>query len=156
MQTNTTAFMVYYYISIRFYNNVFLQESIVFLSFSAVLRISVTQRKPLKITHLQPIVVFWFTKRNMYLMQKVYMNLLHLLATYFGQSIFFFVIYPIFGFFEYMLSKEGVGDMLLHHYDLSTRQTQNLEFMIFSPSCYGATTNINRAQINVWRKCVIT
>ena len=46
--------------------------------------------KPLKITHLQPKVVSRFTKRNMKLIQKVYMNLFHLLATYFAQSVFFF------------------------------------------------------------------
>ena len=72
----------------------FLQESIVFLVCPAVLRISMTLRKPLKITRSQPIVVSRFTKWNMNLMQKVYMNLFHLLATYFPQSVFFFVINP--------------------------------------------------------------
>ena len=75
-----------------FCHNMFLQESIVFLACSAVLRISMTLRKPFKITRLQPIVVPRFTKRNMDLMQKVYVNLFHLLVTFFAQSVFFFVI----------------------------------------------------------------
>ena len=134
----------------------FLQESIVFLASPAVLRISVTQRGPLKIAHSQPIVLFEFTKRNMDLMQMVYMNLFHLLATYFALSVFFSLLtLTILGFFQYMLSREGVGGVLLHHYGISTRQTQNLEFMILSPFCYGAITNINRAQINVGRRCLI-
>ena len=149
--------MVQYYISIMFYNNMFLQESIVFLACPVVLRISMTQRKPLKILRSRPIIVSRFTKWSMNLMQKVYMNLFHLLATYFPQSAFFFSLLTltVLGIFEYMLRKEGVGGVLLHHYDIFTRQTQNLEFMILSPSCYGAITNINRAQINVGRRCVI-
>ena len=136
MQKNTTVFMVQYYISMLFCHNMFLQESIVFLACSAVLRISMTLRKPLKITRLQPIVVSRFTKRNMDLMQKVYMNLFHLLAAHFAQSVFFsLLILTILGFFGYMFSKGRVRAMLLHHYDISTRQTQNLEFMILTPSC---------------------
>ena len=84
-------------------------------------------------------------------MQKVCMNLFHLLATYFAQSVIFFSLLTltILCFFGYMLSKEGVGSVFLHHYDIFTRQTWSLEFMTLSPSCYGAITNINRAQINV-------
>ena len=124
-----------YYNHIYIYN-MFPQEPIVFLACPAVLRISVTQKKPLKITRLQPIVVSRFTKRNMDLMQKVYMNLFHLLAAHFAQSVFFsLLILTILGFFGYMFSKGRVRAMLLHHYDISTRQTQNLEFMILSPSC---------------------
>ena len=74
------------------YNNEFLLESIVFLACPAVLRMSMTQGKPLKITHSQTIVVSRFTKRNIDLMQKVYMNLFHLLAIYFTKSVFFFFI----------------------------------------------------------------
>ena len=86
------------------------------------------------------------------------MNLFHLLATYFAQSVFFFffslLTLTILCFFGYMLSKEGVGGVLLHHYDIFTRQTWSLEFMTLSPTCYGAITKINRAQINVGR-CVV-
>ena len=133
--TIESVFMVQYFISTLFYN-MLIQESVVFLACPAVLRISVTQRKPIKITRVQPIVVSRFTKRNMDLMQKVYMNLFHLLAAHFAQSVFFsLLILTILGFFGYRFSKGRVRAMLLHHYDISTRQTQNLEFMILTPSC---------------------
>ena len=85
-----------------FYHNMFLQESIVFLACSAVLKISMTLRKPLKITRLQPIIVPRFTKRNMDLMRKVHVSLFHLLVTFFAQSVFFSLLtLTILGFFGY-------------------------------------------------------
>ena len=133
--TIESVFMVECFISTLFYN-MLLQESVVFLACPAVLRISMTQKKPIKITRVQPIVVSRFTRRNMDLMQKVYMNLFHLLATHFAQSVFFLLlILGILGFLGYMLSKGGARAMLLHHYDISTRQTQNLEFKKLSTSC---------------------
>ena len=109
---NTTVFMVQYYISTLFYN-MLLQESVVFLACPAVLRISMTQRKPLKTTRLQPIVVSRFTKRNMDLMQKVYMNLFHLLAAHFAQSVFFsLLILTILGFFGYVQQRASKGHVI--------------------------------------------
>ena len=60
-----------------------LQESIVFLACPAVLRISMMCKKLLQTKRSQPVIVSRFTKWNMDLMHKEYINLFHLLATYF-------------------------------------------------------------------------
>ena len=68
----------------KFYNNMLLQESTVFLACPAVLRISMMYKKLLQIKRSKPVIVCRFTKWNMDLMHKVFMNLFHLLATYFA------------------------------------------------------------------------
>ena len=138
------------------YNNEFLLESIVFLACPAVLRISMTQGKPLKITHSQTIVVSRFTKRNIDLMQKVYMNLFHLLAIYFTKSVFFFFINrdQSWLFRIYTQRRESRERAIV---DLSMASPQyrfssNLEFIILSPSYM---YKYQPRSINVGRRCVI-
>ena len=49
MQKNITVFMAQCYISMKFYNNMLLQELTVFLACPAVLRISMMYKKSLQI-----------------------------------------------------------------------------------------------------------
>ena len=77
------------------------------------------------------------------------MNKFHLLTTYFIQSVFFSLsALTSFVFFEYVLSQEEVGSMLLlippchlHNTDLEYG-IQNMESFL-----YGTITNMKRAQI---------
>ena len=58
------------------------------------------------------------------------MNKFHLQTTYFIQSVFFSLsALTSFVFFEYVLSQEEVGSMLL------LIPQWNMEFRIWSPSC---------------------